>query len=151
MPAPPLDGDFEWINTTKPLTLADLRGKFVLLDFWTFCCINCMHVLPELKKLEHAYPNELVVIGVHSAKFEGEQDSRQHPRGGRCATRSSIPVVNDAKLTIWNRYRRAELADAGADRSGGRGGVGRQRRAEVRRHARRSSTAACRTIAATAC
>ena len=77
-----VDGDFEWLNTTKPLMLEDLRGKFVLLDFWTFCCINCMHVLPELKKLEQAYPNELVVIGVHSAKFEGEQDIEQHPRGG---------------------------------------------------------------------
>ncbi|HEY3391418.1 MAG TPA: thioredoxin-like domain-containing protein, partial [Lacipirellulaceae bacterium] len=72
--APPLDGG-EWVNTAGPMSLADLRGRFVLLDFWTYCCINCMHVLPELKKLEHAYPNELVVIGIHSAKFEGEQVS----------------------------------------------------------------------------
>ncbi|HEX2476394.1 MAG TPA: thioredoxin-like domain-containing protein, partial [Lacipirellulaceae bacterium] len=62
--APPLDGG-EWVNTAGPLALADLRGRFVLLDFWTYCCINCMHVLPELKKLEHAFPNELVVIGIH--------------------------------------------------------------------------------------
>jgi DNA-binding beta-propeller fold protein YncE len=103
VPAPSLDGEFEWINTTKPLTLADLRGKFVLIDFWTFCCINCMHILPELKKLEHAYPNELVVIGVHSAKFEGEQESSNI---GEAVERYEIehPVVNDAKLTIWRRY-----------------------------------------------
>ena len=73
VPAPAIDSDFAWINTTRPITLADLRGKFVLVDFWTFCCINCMHVLPELKKLERAYPNEVVVVGVHSAKFEGDE------------------------------------------------------------------------------
>src|SRR5262249_40407746 len=76
-PAPSLDGGVEWINTAGPIDLKLLRGKFVLLDFWTYCCINCMHILPELKKLEHAYPNEIVVIGVHSAKFAAEQDSEQ--------------------------------------------------------------------------
>src|SRR3990172_7776746 len=66
---PPLDGGVEWLNCAAPLTLDDLRGKVVLLDFWTYCCINCMHVLPDLKKLEGKYADELVVIGVHSAKF----------------------------------------------------------------------------------
>src|SRR3990167_9023192 len=66
--------NMEWLNTGgKPVRLADLRGKMVLLDFWTYCCINCMHVIPELKKLEARYPNNLVVIGVHSAKFLNEQ------------------------------------------------------------------------------
>jgi thiol-disulfide isomerase/thioredoxin len=101
--APPLGGDFQWLNTTQPLSLADLRGKFVLLDFWTFCCINCMHVLPELKTLEHAYPDELVVIGVHSAKFTGEQDLGKI-REAVLRNEIEHPVVNDAKLTIWNRY-----------------------------------------------
>ncbi len=103
VPAPPLDGDFEWINTTKPLSLGELRGKFVLLDFWTFCCINCMHVLPELKQLEQAYPTELVVIGVHSAKFEGEQNT-DNIREAVLRNEIAHPVVNDAQLTIWNRY-----------------------------------------------
>src|SRR5436853_7302751 len=62
----------EWLNS-QPLTKAELKGKFVLLDFWTYCCINCMHILPELKKLEQEFPKELVVIGVHSAKFETEK------------------------------------------------------------------------------
>ncbi len=53
--------------------LKDLRGKVVLLDFWTYCCINCMHVLPDLKKLEQKYPDTLAVIGVHSAKFLEEK------------------------------------------------------------------------------
>jgi len=70
-----LDGGTAWLNTAGPLRLKDLRGKFVLLDFWTFCCINCIHTLPDLAKLEKKYPNQLVVIGVHSAKFDNEKDS----------------------------------------------------------------------------
>lgn len=71
--APELKGGLGWLNTDPnsgyPLSLAALRGRIVLLDFWTYCCINCMHILPDLKALEERYPNELVVIGVHSAKF----------------------------------------------------------------------------------
>lgn len=101
--APELDGGVAWINTAGPLRMKDLRGKFVLLDFWTYCCINCMHILPELKKLEHAYPNELVVIGVHSAKFETEQDSNNITEA---VLRYEIehPVVNDAKHMIWQKF-----------------------------------------------
>jgi DNA-binding beta-propeller fold protein YncE len=100
--APELVGG-EWVNLAKPLSLKELRGRFVLLDFWTFCCINCMHVLPELKKLEHAYPNELVVVGVHSAKFEGEQ-STENIREAALRYEIEHPVVNDAKMAIWQRY-----------------------------------------------
>jgi thiol-disulfide isomerase/thioredoxin len=103
LPAPSLDGGLEWLNTEKPLSLADLRGKFVLLDFWTYCCINCMHVLPELKQLEQAYPNELVVIGVHSAKFENEQET-QNIREAVLRYEIEHPVVNDGDLEIWARY-----------------------------------------------
>ena len=53
--APSLEGGVGWLNVAGPIDLKDLRGKFVVLDFWTYCCINCMHVLPELKKLERAY------------------------------------------------------------------------------------------------
>ncbi len=73
--APPLSGAGEWMNTAQPLELAALRGKFVVLDFWTYCCINCMHILPELKKLEQKYADSLVVIGVHSAKFATEREA----------------------------------------------------------------------------
>ncbi len=98
-----LDGGREWINTAGPIDLKQLRGKFVLLDFWTYCCINCMHILPELKKLEEAYPNEIVVIGVHSAKFETEQDSKSIHQA---IERNGIvhPVVNDADHKIWESY-----------------------------------------------
>ena len=101
--APELAGGEGWINTAGPLELADLKGKFVILDFWTFCCINCMHILPELKKLEAAYPNELVVIGIHSAKFAGEKNSKNITEA---VLRYEIehPVVNDANHAIWDRY-----------------------------------------------
>ena len=91
-----------WINS-RPLSKRDLKGKFVILDFWTYCCINCIHILPELKKLEKAYPNELVVIGVHSAKFETEKDSKNIEEA---VLRYEIehPVVNDARHQIWNTF-----------------------------------------------
>ena len=73
--APELTGGRGWLNTDKPLSLAALKGKVVLLDFWTYGCINCMHIIPDLKRLEHKYPNQLLVIGVHSAKFENEKDT----------------------------------------------------------------------------
>ena len=98
-----LDGGVEWLNTSGEIRLKDLRGKIVLLDFWTYCCINCMHVLPELKYLEQKYPNELVVIGVHSAKFDNEKDSDNIRRA---IVRYEIehPVVNDADMVIWRKF-----------------------------------------------
>ena len=102
IPAPSLDGGVP-VNTAGPVSLDDLRGRFVLLDFWTYCCINCMHVLPELKKLEQAFPNELVVIGIHSAKFAGEQVT-ENIREAALRYDIEHPVVNDAEMTIWRRY-----------------------------------------------
>jgi thiol-disulfide isomerase/thioredoxin len=93
----------EWLNTGRPLTKADLKGKFVLLDFWTYCCINCMHILPELKKLEEKYGDDLVVIGVHSAKFDGEKDS-DSIRKAILRYEISHPVINDAEHEVWNTY-----------------------------------------------
>jgi DNA-binding beta-propeller fold protein YncE len=101
--APEFPAGLDWLNTSTPLRLKDLRGKFVLLDFWTYCCINCMHILPDLAKLEQKYAQELVVIGVHSAKFKNEKDTSQ--------IRSAIlrygihhPVVNDASFQVWQSY-----------------------------------------------
>src|SRR5664279_3654344 len=97
---PPFPQELSWLNTAGPLELKDLHGKFVLLDFWTYCCINCMHILPELKKLEHAYPNNLVILGIHSAKFAAEQDSKNI---AEAIHRYKIehPVINDAQHVIW--------------------------------------------------
>ncbi|HEU5237315.1 MAG TPA: thioredoxin-like domain-containing protein [Pyrinomonadaceae bacterium] len=101
--APELKGDRGWLNTDRPLSLAGLKGKVVLLDFWTYGCINCMHIIPDLKRLEKKYPNELVVIGVHSAKFENEKNTENIRR---IILRYEIehPIVNDADFKIWNAY-----------------------------------------------
>ncbi|MBI1901161.1 MAG: redoxin domain-containing protein [Planctomycetia bacterium] len=93
----------EWLNTSGPLEVQDLKGKFVILDFWTYCCINCMHILPELKKLEQAYPNEIVVIGVHSAKFTTEKDTA-NIREAILRHGIEHPVVNDANQAIWDKF-----------------------------------------------
>ena len=100
--APEFPKDMQWMNS-RPLTKADLKGKFVLLDFWTYCCINCMHVLPELKKLEKEYANQLVVIGVHSAKFDTEKDA-DNIREAILRYEIDHPVVNDADHKIWDTY-----------------------------------------------
>lgn len=103
IPAPDFPKDAIWLNTGGPLRKQDLKGKFVLFDFWTYCCINCMHILPELKKLERAHPNDLVVIGVHSAKFDNEKDTRSIEEA---ILRYEIehPVVNDADHAIWDSF-----------------------------------------------
>ncbi|MBD0371080.1 MAG: redoxin domain-containing protein [Pyrinomonadaceae bacterium] len=101
--APELAGARGWLNTDKPLSLAALRGKVVLLDFWTYGCINCIHIIPDLKRLEQKYSKELVVIGVHSAKFENEKETENLRR---IILRYEIehPVVNDADFRIWQEY-----------------------------------------------
>ncbi|HVS39386.1 MAG TPA: thioredoxin-like domain-containing protein [Gemmataceae bacterium] len=103
IPAPELDGGVAWLNTAGPLKLKDLRGKIVVLDFWTLCCINCLHTLPDLAKLEKKYANELVVVGVHSPKFD-EEKSTEAIRKAILRYEVSHPVVNDANQTIWNAY-----------------------------------------------
>lgn len=102
--APELDGGTAWLNTAGPLKMKDLKGKVVLLDFWTLCCINCIHILPDLARLEKKYPNELVVIGVHAAKFDSEKDTR-NIRKAVLRYEIAHPVVNDADHAIWDRYR----------------------------------------------
>ncbi|HSW51132.1 MAG TPA: thioredoxin-like domain-containing protein, partial [Bryobacteraceae bacterium] len=101
--APEFPSGMEWLNTASPLRLRDLRGKFVLLDFWTYCCINCMHILPDLARLETKYSRELVVIGVHSAKFENEKDTAQI-RKAILRYRIRHPVVNDSAFEVWQSY-----------------------------------------------
>jgi DNA-binding beta-propeller fold protein YncE/cytochrome oxidase Cu insertion factor (SCO1/SenC/PrrC family) len=101
--APEFPAGLDWLNTSTPLRLKDLRGKFVLLDFWTFCCINCMHILPDLRKLETKYSQELVIIGVHSAKFQNEKDTSQI-RDAILRYEIRHPVINDAALEVWQSY-----------------------------------------------
>ncbi|MGN0064924.1 MAG: NHL domain-containing thioredoxin family protein [Nocardioides sp.] len=100
--APELTGR-GWLNVAAPLSTADLRGRFVLLDFWTFCCINCLHVLDELRPVEERWSEELVVVGVHSPKFVHEAD----PDALVAAVERyavTHPVLDDPELTTWQAY-----------------------------------------------
>ncbi|QCX26299.1 NHL domain-containing thioredoxin family protein [Nocardioides jishulii] len=100
--APELTGR-GWLNTDRDLTIGELRGRFVLLDFWTFCCINCLHVIDELRPVEARWADELVVIGVHSPKFVHEAD----PDALAAAVeRYGVhhPVLDDPELTTWSAY-----------------------------------------------
>ncbi|HVK11278.1 MAG TPA: thioredoxin-like domain-containing protein [Gemmataceae bacterium] len=101
--APEFEPGLPWLNTGKPLTFKDLKGKVVLLDFWTYCCINCIHIMPDLAKLEKKWANELVVIGVHSAKFETEKNS-ESIRKAMLRYEIQHPVVNDGDQKIWEAY-----------------------------------------------
>ena len=72
--APEFPAGLPWLNVERPLRLSDLRGKVVILDFWTYGCINCIHVIEDLKRLEAKYGRKLAVIAVHSPKFDNEQN-----------------------------------------------------------------------------
>jgi thiol-disulfide isomerase/thioredoxin len=93
-----------WLNTGgRRLSLADLRGRIVLLDFWTFCCVNCLHVVDELRPIEQRYADVLVVVGVHSPKFEHEKD----PAALAAAVQRygvHHPVLDDPDLVTWGQY-----------------------------------------------
>lgn len=102
--APELVGAGGWLNTGgKELTLADFRGKITVLDFWTFCCVNCLHVLDELRELEEKHRDTLVIVGVHSPKFVHEAD---HRAVVDAVERYEVhhPVLDDPELVTWKQY-----------------------------------------------
>ena len=101
--APEFPDSLSWINVSEGLTMDELEGKIVILDFWTYGCINCIHVIPDLRRLEEEYGHQLVVIGVHSAKFENEGQTENIRQ---IVQRYGVehPVVNDSDFLIWRTY-----------------------------------------------
>ncbi|MFD8824664.1 NHL domain-containing thioredoxin family protein [Streptomyces sp. NPDC059605] len=102
--APELIGKGGWLNTgDQQYTLADLRGRIVILDFWTFCCVNCLHVLDELRELEEKHRDTVVIIGVHSPKFVHEAE---HRAVVDAVERYGVhhPVLDDPELATWKQY-----------------------------------------------
>ncbi|MEC4018389.1 NHL domain-containing thioredoxin family protein [Streptomyces sp. H27-D2] len=102
--APELIGKGGWLNTGgTDLTLADLRGRIVIADFWTFCCVNCLHVLDELRELEEKHRDTLVIIGVHSPKFVHEAE---HAAVVDAVERYEVhhAVLDDPELATWKQY-----------------------------------------------
>ncbi len=93
----------EWFNVPAPLPIASLKGRVVILDFWTEGCINCIQIIPTLKRIEEQFPTEVVVIGVHSPKFANEKNS--------VSVKDAIqrygirhPIIHDPAMTIWRAY-----------------------------------------------
>ncbi|QWB24383.1 MULTISPECIES: NHL domain-containing thioredoxin family protein [Streptomyces] len=102
--APELIGKGGWINTgDKELSLAEFRGRIIIVDFWTFCCVNCLHVLDELRELEEKHRDTVVVIGVHSPKFVHEAE---HQAVVDAVERYGVehPVLDDPELATWKQY-----------------------------------------------
>jgi thiol-disulfide isomerase/thioredoxin len=93
----------EWLNSSGPLSLEDFKGKLLVLDFWSYCCINCMHIIPVLRRLERKYPEEIAVVGVHSAKFD-EERATEHIQQAIMRYGVSHPVINDADKVVWQSY-----------------------------------------------
>ncbi len=127
-PAPGFALGVTWFNVEHPLTLSELRGRMVLLDFWTLGCINCQHIIPDLKRLEAEFGESLVVIGVHSGKYATEHDNE--------SIREAIqryglehPVINDPEFVVWNAFGASAwptlvLIDPAGNLVGGHAGEG---------------------------
>jgi cytochrome c biogenesis protein CcdA/thiol-disulfide isomerase/thioredoxin len=102
--APELTGGTAWLNTPRPVKLKSLRGKVVLLDFWTYSCINCIRTLPHIKAWYAKYhPYGLEVIGIHSPEFSFEED-KSNVLAAISRFHIPYPVVQDNQLKIWFNY-----------------------------------------------
>jgi len=105
-PAPEFVGTQRWFNTPgdRPLTLRSLRGRVVLIDFWTYSCINCLRTLPYLTAWDRRYRKDgLTIVGVHSPEFPFEKDAGNVEDA---IERNGIeyPVAQDNELATWNAY-----------------------------------------------
>jgi thiol-disulfide isomerase/thioredoxin/sugar lactone lactonase YvrE len=95
--------DLQWFNVEKPVSMASLRGRIVILDFWTEGCINCIHIIPILRGIEQKFPEQVAVIGVHSPKFAEEKNASSVKDA---ITRYEIhhPIVHDPEMRLWKEY-----------------------------------------------
>lgn len=100
----PITATAQWLNS-PPLTSEMLRGKVVLVEFWTYTCINCLHTLPYVKAWSEKYRSGgLVVVGVHTPEFPFEKDRGNVERAIH-ELGITYPVVMDNHYEIWNAYR----------------------------------------------
>jgi thiol-disulfide isomerase/thioredoxin len=103
-PMPSLDGATEWLNS-PPLTAESLRGKVVLIDFWTYSCVNCIRTLPYLRAWYDKYKDRgLVVIGVHAPEFAFEHDV-DNIRRAATEFKIDYPIAVDNEYTIWRAFK----------------------------------------------
>jgi len=101
--APELPDTLQWVNTDAPVRLSNLRGKMVLLDFWTSGCINCMHAMEDMHYLETKYKDNLVIISIHSPKFPHDNELETVIKA---VNRHHIkhPVAHDSVRRVWTKY-----------------------------------------------
>lgn len=101
--APEFPDTLDWIGVDGRPRLADLRGRVVLLDFWSYGCINCIHLVPQLRELERRFLRELVILGVHSGKHPAERVSS---RIAHAMQRLGVshPVLNDRQFRVWRSF-----------------------------------------------
>lgn len=92
-----------WFNVQKPLTLSDVFGRILILDFWTFSCVNCLHILPSLRRIERAFEDDVIILGIHSPNFPYE---REVVNVLKAVQRYGIehPVVHDPEFKLWDAY-----------------------------------------------
>lgn len=103
MKAPEFPQNLQWFNS-KPLTISELRGKTVLIDFWTYSCVNCIRALPYLKEWHKKYADKgLVIVGVHTPEFEFEKDYENVQKALK-ELNIEYPVVLDSDYLLWNLY-----------------------------------------------
>ena len=103
-PAPEITGIEKWLNS-EPLTLQQLKGKVVLVDFWTYTCINCIRTLPYVKSWHEKYKDQgLVVIGVHTPEFPYER-STENVMEALKRFDIKYPVAQDNKYETWGAYK----------------------------------------------
>jgi thiol-disulfide isomerase/thioredoxin len=102
-PAPEFTGIDKWLNS-DPLTMQQLRGKVVLVDFWTYTCINCIHVLPYVKTWNEKYKDQgLVVVGVHTPEYSFERDTDNLQKAIK-RFGITYPVAQDNHYQTWSAY-----------------------------------------------
>ncbi|SAL09983.1 thioredoxin family protein [Caballeronia telluris] len=102
-PAPEFTGIDSWINS-DPLTLNQLRGKVVLVDFWTYSCINCIHTLPQVQSWNQKFKDQgLVVVGVHTPEFPFERDTG-NVKSAVKRYGITFPVAQDNRYATWRAY-----------------------------------------------
>jgi thiol-disulfide isomerase/thioredoxin len=102
-PAPEFTGIDKWLNS-EPLTLQQLRGKVVLVDFWTYTCINCIHTLPQVESWHEKYKDKgLVVIGVHTPEYPFERETSK-VSGAIAQYGLHYPIAQDNSYATWNAY-----------------------------------------------
>ena len=136
---PSLDGATAWLNS-PPLTADGLRGKVVLVDFWTYTCINWLRTLPYVRAWAEKYKDQgLVVIGVHTPEFAFEHDIENVRRAAK-DMRVDYPIAVDNDYAIWQRFEQPLLAGPLFRRCAGAHSPSPLRRGRLRASRKRSSS-----------